>query len=119
MAFAWLDFLPLAERVADDGDEASARSAICRASYAAYHAAAAFARVRGMPDRGHTRRRVWDASANPPALARSAAGAVGDRPEAGEDGRRLPQPLPRRSPRARHDSVDYARFLVATIKRLR
>lgn len=37
MGFDWLEFLRLAKELAEQDDEASARSAISRAYYAAYH----------------------------------------------------------------------------------
>lgn len=59
MPFAWRDLLSVAERLAADGDEASSRSAIGRAYYAAYHAAARYVRQAGLLEVGHSHRTVW------------------------------------------------------------
>lgn len=39
MAFKWTEFISLAERISNDADEASQRTAISRAYYFVYHAA--------------------------------------------------------------------------------
>lgn len=60
MAFDWSELLPFAEHLNDaDADEVSQRTAINRAYYAAYHAAAAYVRRRGLLNTGHTHQRVW------------------------------------------------------------
>ena len=60
--FDWGDYLALAERLAAETDnEAAQRTAISRAYYAAYHAAAAFVRDKGMLETGHSHRAVWAA----------------------------------------------------------
>ena len=59
--FDWTGFLTLAERLATDtGDEAAQRTAISRAYYAAYHAAASFVRAQGILTIGHTRLTVLE-----------------------------------------------------------
>ena len=54
--------MALAERLlAGSADEADRRTAISRAYYAAYHAAAAFVRARGLLVSGQTHTKVWQA----------------------------------------------------------
>ena len=78
--FDWVDFLTLAERLATDpGDEAAQRTAISRAYYAAYHAAAACVRAKGILMVGHTHRSVWRALKADPDPNRADAGRKGDR----------------------------------------
>jgi uncharacterized protein (UPF0332 family) len=78
--FAWDDFLVLADRLADEtDDEASQRTAISRAYYAAYHAAAAFVRAQRLLSDSHTYRRVWDAFARMADSDGAIVGALGDR----------------------------------------
>lgn len=58
--FEWDGFLLLAERLVREGnDESAQRTAISRAYYAAYHAAAAYVRATGTLPHGHTHQRVW------------------------------------------------------------
>lgn len=60
--FAWSDFLAVAEWLsAGRPTEVDRRSTISRSYYAAYHAAAAFVRARGILTRGHSHQRVWGA----------------------------------------------------------
>lgn len=78
--FDWDDFLRLGERLANEtDDEASQRTAISRTYYAAYHAAAAFARAQGLIAGSHTHRRVWGAFARQADSDRATVGALGDR----------------------------------------
>ena len=78
--FVWDDFLVLGERLVNEmDDEASQRTAISRVYYAAYHAAAAFVRARGVLSETHTHRRVWAASASDADADRATVGALGDR----------------------------------------
>lgn len=59
-AFTWRDYLVLAELLDEEmGTEAALRTAISRAYYAAYHAAAAFVRATGILPVGHTHTTVW------------------------------------------------------------
>lgn len=65
--FDWKDFLDLAERLSNETDEEAAlRSAISRAYYAAYHAAATFVRRSGLLPTGHSHARVWETLASLP-----------------------------------------------------
>lgn len=67
IVFAWRDYLDLAERLATDhATEADLRSAISRAYYAAYHAAAGFVRTRGLLTTTHTHEKVWRTLTNDP-----------------------------------------------------
>lgn len=63
--FDWADYLTLAERLASSSDEASQRSAISRAYYAAFHAAARYvARTKPeveIPRDGRKHQVVWTA----------------------------------------------------------
>jgi len=78
--FDWDDYLTLADRLAQEtDDEAAQRSAISRAYYAAYHAAAAFVRAQGILMVGHTHRSVWSALKADPRADRASAGRKGDR----------------------------------------
>lgn len=64
--FDWAEFLMLAERLAERGaDEATLRTAISRAYYAAYHRASAYVRANALvPARARlTHQRVWEAFA--------------------------------------------------------
>ncbi len=77
--FAWTDFLALAERLARDSDnEAAQRTAISRAYYAAYHAAAIFVRAKGILTIGHTHSTVWRALIADPDPDRALVGRRGD-----------------------------------------
>lgn len=77
--FAWSDYLEVAERLnTDAATEADRRSSISRAYYAAYHAAAAFGRARGILTSGHTHQRVWAALRNDPDPARAGVGIRGN-----------------------------------------
>lgn len=76
--FEWRDYLALADDLVERPDEAAQRSAISRAYYAAYHAAAAFVRNAGLLTRGHTHHRVWNVLANDPDPARAEVGWLGD-----------------------------------------
>jgi uncharacterized protein (UPF0332 family) len=69
--------LPLADRLAGFTEEAAHRSAISRAYYAAYHAAEAFVRAKGILTSGHTHQKVWDALVNDPDHARANVGVRG------------------------------------------
>lgn len=77
--FDWNDYLTLAKRLANEPDEASQRSAISRAYYAAYHAAASYVRVtRLVPaSRSLSHRLVWATLATDPDLDRADVGARG------------------------------------------
>lgn len=62
MTFDWQDYLALAQRLATEPDDASRRSAVSRAYYAAFHAARLYlATVHGVhtPDRGDVHAFVW------------------------------------------------------------
>jgi uncharacterized protein (UPF0332 family) len=77
--FDWDDFLAIADRLAAEvDDEAAQRTAINRAYYAAYHAAAVFVRAKGILTVGHTHRTVWAALIADPDPDRSQAGRRGD-----------------------------------------
>ena len=77
--FEWADFLGLAERLAEaGGDEAAHRTAISRAYYAAYHAAAIYVRAEGILPDAHTHRRVWAALAADAVAERAEVGRRGD-----------------------------------------
>ena len=77
--FDWAGYLDVADRLlAEAPDEAALRSAISRAYYAAYHAAAAFVAASGLLTQRHTHRRVWDALASDFDPARSSIGTRGD-----------------------------------------
>lgn len=77
--FEWRDLLPLAERLAVEAhDEAAGRTAIGRAYYAAYHAAAAFVREAGLLSTRHTHWRVWTALTGDPNPERVRVGRLGD-----------------------------------------
>ena len=77
--FAWQDFLSLAERLAQDADDDSAlRTAIGRAYYAAYHAAADYVRASGILETRHTHALVWAALAGDPDDARADVGKWGE-----------------------------------------
>lgn len=79
--FAWAAYLARAERFVEQAtDEAVQRTAISRAYYAAYHAAASFVRTAGLLESGHTHRKVWGALA---------ADRNPDRARAGLDGQVL------------------------------
>lgn len=79
--FGWNDYLTVAQRLtAPPADEAHLRTAISRAYYAAYHAAAAFVRAEGTLPSGHSHVTVWDALA---------ADLGTDGAEAGRRGHRL------------------------------
>ena len=78
--FDWDDYLTLADRLVRQApDEAAQRSAISRAYYAAYHAAAAFVRAKVILTAGHTHRSVWRALKADPDVDRADAGRKGDR----------------------------------------
>ena len=78
--FEWDEYLVLAERLAaEKSDEAAQRSAISRASYAAYHAAARFVRDKGILTTRHRHRLVWEALADQADGDLSAIGARGNR----------------------------------------
>ncbi len=76
--FDWRDFLPFAERLAlEADDEPSQRTAISRAYYAVYHAAAGYVRAKGLLHVRHSHGRVWAAIGGD-----SDAGRVGVREKA-------------------------------------
>jgi hypothetical protein len=76
--FAWRDYLTLAQQLAGPAaDEAAQRTAISRAYYAAYHAAAAFVRAKGILTVGHTHTTVWGALARDPDPGRADVGLKG------------------------------------------
>ena len=78
--FDWDDYLGLAERLAQDsGDEPALRSAISRAYYSAYHAAARFVRERGLLVGSHSHLAVWRAVAEQAGGAGSRLGVLGHR----------------------------------------
>lgn len=77
--FDWSRFLDVASNLlAEARDEAALRSAISRAYYAAYHAAAAFVRASGLLQQRHTHQGVWNALVHDPDPARTEAGKRGD-----------------------------------------
>lgn len=117
--FDWTEYLAVADRLlADAPDEGALRSAISRAYYAVYHAAATFVRTSGILRRGHSHRRVWSALANDVDPARAAVGARGDQlrqVRTDADYRdRVPGDLANRA----RDTVREARALVEAIHRL-
>lgn len=58
--FDWDEFFALAERLDMEGaDEATQRTIISRAYYAAYHAASAFVRAKGLLRVSHSHATVW------------------------------------------------------------
>lgn len=76
--FPWEGYLHLANHLATaDFGEAGFRSAISRAYYAAYHAAAVFVRETGILVSGHTHRRVWQSLALEPDAERADIGTRG------------------------------------------
>lgn len=76
--FAWHEYLELAERLAiDRSSEADLRSALSRASYAAYHAAA-FVRATQMLTTAHTHAKVWRTFAIDPDPTRARLGLRGN-----------------------------------------
>lgn len=78
--FVWGDYLTVARRLAaPPTDEADLRTAISRAYYAAYHAAAAFVRAEGILESGHTHVTVWDALAGDAGVDQAEAGRRGHR----------------------------------------
>lgn len=77
--FDWEHLLTLAERLLPEvDDEASQRTAINRAYYAAYHVAATYARTTGLLRARHTHARVWAALADDPNPMRADVGQRGD-----------------------------------------
>ena len=61
MAFAWVDYLDLAARLAPDSREAEKRTAISRAYYAAFNQADSCLRLHGIsPTPGEIHKKVWD-----------------------------------------------------------
>ena len=77
--FNWEDFLALAERLVREVDnESSQRTAISRAYYAAYHAAAVYVRTQGLLPTGHTHRNVWAVLAASSNAELAEAGRRGD-----------------------------------------
>jgi len=77
--FDWDDYLTLARRLASEPDEASRRSAISRAYYAAYHAAASYVRAKRLvpASRSLSHRLVWAIFATDPDPDRADVGARG------------------------------------------
>ena len=59
--FSWHDFLLLAQKLAREGDEASKRTAVSRAYYAAFNLARKLLEERGVPipDEGRAHSVVW------------------------------------------------------------
>ncbi len=77
--FEWSELLVLAERLVDgDDSEAVRRTAINRAYYAAYHAAARFVRARGLLATKHSHRAVWSVLARSEDRTVASIGARGD-----------------------------------------
>ena len=77
--FEWEDFLGLGDRLTQEANEAAQRTAISRAYYAAYHAAAAFVRARRILVTAHTHQAVWGALAASSDVDRADVGRMGNR----------------------------------------
>lgn len=116
--FDWDDFLALGERLAASDDEASRRTAISRAYYAAYHAAAAFARAAGMLPGGHTHQRVWDAFARDPDADRATVGAAGDGLRQRRQAADYRNPFPGEIGRDAEAAIGEARGVIDLLKRI-
>lgn len=117
--FEWRDLLPLAERLAGDADdEAAGRTAINRASYAAYHAAAAFARSTGLVRGRHTHAKVWTALVLDADAERAEIGRRGDflrQVRIGADYRR---PFPSDLAEQTRNAVAMARAIIEALDRM-
>ena len=118
--FDWKDFLSLAERLAREGnDESSQRTAISRAYYAAYHAAAAYVAAKGFVRGRHSHEKVWAAVAADPGAGR------GDVPEKAERLRRrriaadYRIPFPGEVVKQARTAIDEARDVIEALERLR
>lgn len=117
--FAWEDFLALSDRLAvAPDDEASQRTAIGRAYYAAYHTAAAFVRARGMLLGAHTHRRVWSAFAADADPDRGAVGAIGDVLRQRRQDADYRNPFPGDVAKDARDAIGEARAIIDLLGRL-
>ena len=116
--FDWSDYLPLAERLAADNDEAARRSAISRAYYAAYHAAARYVRARQLLVDNHTHQTVWRVLAGDADPARQHAGVSGQRLHYLRTEADYRQPFPGDIAAKTAGALADARQLIADIARL-
>ena len=117
--FSWTDFLALAERLASDtGDEAAQRTAISRAYYAAYHAAAIFVRVKGILTIGHTHSTVWKALTTDPDPDRVLVGPRGDDLKRLRTNADYRNPFPGDLDSLGRDAIATARVVIDTLDRL-
>jgi uncharacterized protein (UPF0332 family) len=118
--FDWTALLRVAERLLTEAsDEASLRSAINRAYYAAYHTAAAFVRASGRLRQGHTHRRVWSILVEDRDPGWAAIGRRGDQLRETRIMADYRGNAPNNLAAVARHSVDEARSLVDAINRLR
>jgi hypothetical protein len=117
--FDWEEYLALAALLAaDTGNEASLRTAISRAYYAAYHAAATYVRTEGLLRRRHTHQRVWNALAEGPDPERSDAGRRGDLLRRVRLDADYSNPFPEDLVKQARDAVPQARSIIELLRRL-
>lgn len=117
--FDWEALLAVAERLLfAGGDEASQRTAINRAYYAAYHVAATHVRTTGLLRARHTHTRVWAVLADDTNSIRADVGQRGDvlrRARVDADYRStFPGSVDERA----RESVADARAIIETLRRL-
>lgn len=117
--FDWNEFLDLAEHLTrEPAGEAALRSAISRAYYAAYHAAASFVRAEGLLTTGHTHARVWAVLSSSPDFAHAEVGGKGERLKTLRVDADYRNPFPGDPGRIAREAVITARDVVDAIDRL-
>lgn len=117
--FEWDDLLPVAERlVLDAGNEAALRTAINRAYYVAYHAAASFVRSHGLLESRHTHARVWEALTRSPIAEQSEIGQVGDLLRRSRIDADYGNPFPGTVDKRAREAVADAQALIEALRRL-
>ncbi len=120
MAFAWDDLLRFAERLtASNEDEVAQRTAINRAYYAAYHAAASHVRSRGLLVAGHTHQRVWAALSERGDRDEAGLGRRGDRLRQTRIGADYRNPFPGRLDERTRAAVAEARDVIEAFRQVR